>query len=112
MPVGCLDFNLMKKPEHPELFQSLMLPKREVPDARVPKYRIFTDRKHYITVEAENAQDALTKSGINNAHHIEFYGILLKNVIMPDTPDHEEPPAAAAEQPPLSNADIDKLLQN
>lgn len=119
------------KPTIPaEMFQTLKIPRREVLGASLLKYRVFSDATHFVLVEADNAQTALSKSGISNAFRIEQETILLKNIInldemkaeQPATPVPQESAPAEikpAEEPPtpapptaLSPDDVDKLLQS
>ena len=71
----------MANPIPPEAFKPLELTHREVQDANLPKYRVFTDDTHFIVVEANNAQLALEKSGVSQAHRIEYDSILSKIII-------------------------------
>jgi hypothetical protein len=120
-----------------EVFSRLEIPQRGVAHMSAPKYRIYSDEKHFIVVEAESAQIALERSGVKQPLRIQRDEIYLYNVLdiatltaatapaeiaaMPQIPDEitslgagvtaeektEGTPAGTS--PPVD--DIDKLLQ-
>ena len=105
-----------------EIFRPLVHPKRDVPKSSLPKYRVYSDAKHFVMVEAENAKVALATSGVKDALRIECDNILLQDIVIfsvtQPSPDSIEaaidaPPAEPTQAPsPLSNDDVDKLLKN
>ena len=102
----------------PHLFKTLELPHRGVRKTSLPLYKVFTDPKNFTTVEAANAQDALTKSGVKDAYRIEQDAIFLKKIIHSGSEELLPSDSGnAAENPPppasaLSPDDVSKLLQN
>lgn len=131
----------MKK-EHitPEMFQSLSLPHKDLPEAAGSRYRVYSDAKNFVVVEADNAQDALAASGLAKAHRILRESLFRDNVLTialaakaeaapkeehatevpaesakPEEsaapPAAAEPAAASEPEAPLSNEDVNKLLE-
>lgn len=110
-------------------FESLKLPHRDVPPSSQVKYRVYSDAKNFVTVEAENAKTALNKSGITEAFRIERDTIMLKTILhqlpvavpppqaapVAATPVETPAPAQVASELPeavLSPDDVSKLLQS
>ena len=106
-----------------DMFQLIDIPHRAVKDSALSKYRVFRDETHYITVEAQNAQMALVKSGIKPAHKIVQDAIMLRTIIAVDAMElplqhvsvlkaEEQMPSAQQADASLSGDDVDKLLNS
>ena len=89
----------------PEMFEDISYPHKEIADANVCKYRVYTDRSNYILVEATNAQQALDLSSIKNPVRIVRDGMYLQNVFVfggtqstetPIAPEQDNRPEQAA----------------
>ena len=117
----------------------LPLPRKDFPMANASQYRVYTDEAHFTIVQALSALEALRTSGVWSPYKIERESLDLTQVFnpqhwfsdMPAAPAVSEP-AAAVEVPsantepvvaaseevaeksvvelPLSNDDVDKLL--
>lgn len=109
-------------------FEHLPMARASVPDVLMGQYRVYSSRSDFSTVTADSALQALEMSGLGRAYKIERHSMLAANVIAPSFWSDEKPvltsSAEAAPQPaiapaetieiaveaPLSNNDIDKLL--
>jgi len=107
-----------------ELFQLLDLPRREVESLSARLYRVYSDHKNFVVVEAESAQTALEKSAVKNPQRITPNFIASKNILdftgAKPTASAEPAPALIAQpeetpalpEVPLSGDDVEKLLQS
>jgi hypothetical protein len=66
----------------PDMFKDIDFPHRDIPDINVSKYRIYSDHKHFILVEADNAQSAIELSGIRKPVRVLRDSIYLQNVLV------------------------------
>jgi hypothetical protein len=118
-----------------EGFESLALPRKDVPHLMGSHYRVYSDYANFKVVAAENAQEAMENSGIQNPVRVARDTILLYSLlnlganvsaeeisatppandtapiataptVTEEAPASTEAPAAA-----LSNNDVDTLLQ-
>ncbi len=105
-----------------ESFEELLIPRRDMHDVGVSRYRVYSDYKNYKLVEASSALAALAASGITRAYKIERHDPFSENIIhitiapeniKPENikPENQEAETAApASAAPLSNDDVEKLL--
>lgn len=117
----------------PEAFESLEIPRKDVPVADGLQYRVYSEDKSFILVTAINAQEAIAICGIKNPIRIERYFPMKSNVLdlvvqagVSDVSDlHAQPseviedtPAEAVSvsdeisQEPLSNEDVEKMMNS
>lgn len=85
-----------------ETFATWDLPRRDTPQLLVSRYRVYSDARNYVMVEAENAMEALKLSGQKQAQRIERDILFFNNVLNPGTFDAEqveEVPQAVVPQP-------------
>lgn len=124
----------------PENFKYLEIPRKNLAQSAGAQYRVYSNAKDFVTVEAENAQAAIAQSGVVNplrvVRHIPSQCNVLEFPPMDDAaapvaapvmaapsevPVEEAAPVAAetvaapeaapASEAPLSNEDVEKLLQ-
>lgn len=62
-------------------FEELIIPRKDLQDIAVSRYKVYKDVKDYILVEASSALDALKKSGINSVYKVQRYDPMDENVI-------------------------------
>lgn len=114
-------------------FEQLPLARPDMPPMPVGMYRVYKDKKIFSIVQAASALEALENSGFGHAIKIEREDMMSNNLLNPkfwesDAPapivgaqPAESAPAASEVQPaeaasapsgdaPLSNNDVDKLL--
>jgi hypothetical protein len=124
----------MSRKKHEE-FESLALPRKEVPHLMGTHYRVYSDHENFKVVAATSAQEAMENSGIKNPLKVERETMLLYSLInlggnpsvgaaSEPLPSNSPAPAATTETTTeaisenaevaaaaLSNNDVDKLLQ-
>lgn len=113
-----------------ETFETLPLPKRELPQWTASNYRVYKNVNEYVVIEASTALEAMQASGVTPVYKIERDGLNYITVLEPNTwktepaaeaqaiPAEAATPAAAEAAPaqapvpetPLSNDDVNKLL--
>lgn len=120
-----------------EAFEELVIPRKDFSISSDMVYKVYKDRHNFEVVEASSALDALARSKIKNVYKIERHNPLERNVISleqvvkfdfgedivvvseaaeatPPAPQTIAPNAdiqsVPSEPAPLSNDDIDKLL--
>jgi len=118
------------------MFKTITYPRKETLGTPLNRYRVYKDYKNFILIEAENAQAALQASGLKDVQRIIRDNLSLNTIITfgqmsnssADKPDNENSPAvketaasdaapaqqqaaAGADDAPLSNDDVDKLLK-
>lgn len=109
-----------------EPFESLSLPRKDLPQQMVSRYRVYKDPENYDIIEAISALDALKASGKEEVYKVERDTLKLYNVLdrqtiinsMDPTPAGDAPAVAAApaapvlptNETPLSSDQVDKLL--
>lgn len=122
---------MSNKPVEP--FEELPIPRKDVPHLQVCRYRVYTDKTNFVTVEAVSALEALRASGKKQAFRIERDMLQLTTILNIGSFDEgvdanaqlaanpavpaadgaaaEAAPADAAHnEQPLSSDDVDKLL--
>ncbi len=62
-------------------FKPITFVHKDVLDRQVSKYRVYTDHKNYIIVEADNAQSAFEKCGVINPQRLLKDDLFLDNVV-------------------------------
>ncbi len=120
-----------------EPFEELFIPRKEMGSSDTTVYRVYSDYNNFELVEATSALDALSQCKIKKIYKVERHDPLGYNVIhfnnvmqmaaKTDVKDNlapskqdavvsqaieQSPPPAATEAAPLSNDDVDKLLNS
>ena len=119
-----------------EAFEELVIPRKDFSISSDMVYKVYKDRHNFEVVEASSALDALARSKIKNVYKIERHNPLERNVIsleqvvkfdfgediavvseaaeatpVPQTiASNADIQSVPSEPAPLSNDDIDKLL--
>lgn len=71
----------MSKTTAAENFQPLELTQKTLDSGTLPKYRVFSDTKNFVLIEANNAKEALQLSGIADVYRIEYDSPASKTLI-------------------------------
>lgn len=119
----------------PDMFEDIEFPHRSIPGLNASRYRVYSDHKTFVVVEADTILQALQKAAVPNPVRVRRENIYLQNVLdLPpaaDDTEHKEfipaviEPLMVAEKPfapkqavtpfeaaePLSSEQVDQLLK-
>lgn len=122
----------MKEHTAPESFENLNIPHKAIPNLSKTQYRVYKSAADFVVAEAENAQDAIKASNVENPLKVVRHDPTRDNVLgfvaaaepaaaapeaaqaaeaaspAPSTPATNE---AAAAEAALSGEEVEKLLQ-
>jgi hypothetical protein len=65
------------------IFESLPLPRKDVPQAEISNYRVYSDSKNFVMITALSALEALQSSAISSPYKIQRDSLDLTKVFDP-----------------------------
>jgi hypothetical protein len=105
------------QPQPQSAFESLPLAKTAGNDALEGMYRVYTDEKNYISIQANSALNALEQSGLQSAIRIERETLHKNNLLKPKFTDGKTLAAVSKNGDgmagaPVDQAEVEKILNS